>query len=143
MSDEIFFQAALDASPNDLAARLLLAEWLEARGDWRADGYAWMARHCKRPLLHPMLWKWWTIGMYGTPSAIDDAFEQILDGFAEKGESRSVHYRTRNEAEEAVCRALAELNRRGGLEALNPPAQQCLSNSIDDQGCSGQAKMQR
>ncbi len=39
MNDEEAFQAALDADPNDHTTRLVLADWLQERGDPRADGY--------------------------------------------------------------------------------------------------------
>ncbi len=143
MTDEAFFQSALDASPNDIAARQIFAEWLDARGDWRGEGYAWMARHGKRPLLNPILWKWWTLGRNGAPSAIDEAMEGILEGFVEKGESRSFHFLSRPEAEEALCRALIQFDRRAGLETSNRPAGNIAAKSVNNQRGAGQPEMQR
>lgn len=38
-ADEMAFQAALDADPGDHTTRLVFADWLEERGDPRAEGY--------------------------------------------------------------------------------------------------------
>lgn len=43
MNDEEAFQAALDARPNDHTTRLVFADWLQDRGDERAEGYRMMA----------------------------------------------------------------------------------------------------
>ena len=53
--DEDAFQTALDTNPADFAVRLIFADWLEDRGDWRAAGYRWMGVHRKWPfwLPHP------------------------------------------------------------------------------------------
>jgi uncharacterized protein (TIGR02996 family) len=39
MTREDDFQAALDANPTDWQTRLVFADWLEERGDPRAEGY--------------------------------------------------------------------------------------------------------
>ena len=39
MTTEDDFQAALDANPYDWQTRLVFADWLEERGDPRAEGY--------------------------------------------------------------------------------------------------------
>lgn len=39
MTTEDDFQAALDAKPEDWQTRLVFADWLQERGDPRADGY--------------------------------------------------------------------------------------------------------
>lgn len=39
MTAEDAFQAVLDANPQDWQARLVFADWLDERGDPRADGY--------------------------------------------------------------------------------------------------------
>lgn len=142
MTDEAFFQSSLDASPNDIAARQIFAEWLDARGDWRAEGYVWMARHGKRPLRNPILWKWWTLGRNGAPSAIDETMEEFLDGFVE-GESRSFHYLSRPQAEEALCRALMQFDRRARLETSGRPAGKIAPKSVNNQRGAGQPEMQR
>lgn len=49
MVDEVTFQAALDAEPDNFALRLVFADWLEERGDPRAVGYRWMGQSEKFP----------------------------------------------------------------------------------------------
>jgi uncharacterized protein (TIGR02996 family) len=44
MTTEDDFQSALDADPEDGQTRLVFADWLEERGDPRADGYRAMGR---------------------------------------------------------------------------------------------------
>jgi uncharacterized protein (TIGR02996 family) len=39
MNDESAFQAWLDAHPDDFNCRLVFADWLQERGDERAEGY--------------------------------------------------------------------------------------------------------
>src|SRR3954452_8555626 len=39
MTTEDDFQAALDTHPDDWQTRLVFADWLQERGDPRADGY--------------------------------------------------------------------------------------------------------
>jgi uncharacterized protein (TIGR02996 family) len=44
------FRRAIDASPEDWQTLLVFSDWLRDRDDVRADGYAALARHRKRPL---------------------------------------------------------------------------------------------
>jgi uncharacterized protein (TIGR02996 family) len=44
------FQAALDADPADWQTRLVFADWLQERGDTRADGYRALGRLRLRPV---------------------------------------------------------------------------------------------
>ena len=44
MTTEDDFQAALDAHPDDWQTRLVFADWLQERGDPRAEGYRALAR---------------------------------------------------------------------------------------------------
>ncbi len=43
LATEEDFQAALDRGPSDATTRLVLADWLDERGDPRADGYRALA----------------------------------------------------------------------------------------------------
>jgi uncharacterized protein (TIGR02996 family) len=43
------FQALLDANPDDHTTRLVMADWLEERGDPRADGYRALGLLQRRP----------------------------------------------------------------------------------------------
>jgi uncharacterized protein (TIGR02996 family) len=57
------FQRALDASLGDWDTRLVFADWLDERGDPRADGYRAIARQKRRPLENQrdgaVVWWWW------------------------------------------------------------------------------------
>lgn len=50
MTTEDDFQAALDAVPNDWQTRLVFADWLQDRGDPRAEGYRTLGLLRFRPL---------------------------------------------------------------------------------------------
>jgi uncharacterized protein (TIGR02996 family) len=56
------FQAALDANPGDHHTRLVFADWLEERGDERAEGYRYFGRYKRRPKSEKCdgsFWQWW------------------------------------------------------------------------------------
>lgn len=56
------FQAALDANPLDHTIRLVLADWLEERGDERAAGYRLLGSMQKAPSKNP--YKSWAFHRY-------------------------------------------------------------------------------
>ncbi|MFL5340145.1 MAG: TIGR02996 domain-containing protein [Gemmataceae bacterium] len=117
MVSEDAFQAALDDDPSNTCLRLVFADWLEERGDWRAEGYRWMGTLAKFP------YDW-------TKSTVVTGF-RTHDWYLEDGGAtwnvpehcrlpayfrrafRTEHdwpdYGTRQIAEEALCRALAGL----------------------------------
>lgn len=119
MADELAFQTALDDDPNDSGIRLLFGDWLAARGDDRWNGYVWMGRHHKRPLYVERLWKWWTIGMKGTPSAVAPGIGRYLTQYIEQSSTRCYHFTTRRIAEEALCRALEHADLDASYEATH------------------------
>lgn len=49
MTTEDDFQAALDANPKSWQTRLVFADWLQERGDERAEGYRALGALRKRP----------------------------------------------------------------------------------------------
>jgi uncharacterized protein (TIGR02996 family) len=51
MTSEEDFQAALDANPEDWQMRLVFADWLQDRGDPRAEGYRALGIRKKRPFV--------------------------------------------------------------------------------------------
>lgn len=53
MTTEDDFQAALDADPNDWQTRLVLADWLDDRGDPRGPGYRALGANQIRPVNVP------------------------------------------------------------------------------------------
>jgi uncharacterized protein (TIGR02996 family) len=46
------FQSALDANPDDWQTRLVFADWLQERGDPRAEGYRALGRNRFYPYVH-------------------------------------------------------------------------------------------
>jgi uncharacterized protein (TIGR02996 family) len=64
MTTEDDFQSALDATPEDWQTRLVFADWLEERGDLRAEGYRALGRLAKRSMLCKM-----NSPMTGVPAA--------------------------------------------------------------------------
>jgi uncharacterized protein (TIGR02996 family) len=106
---EAFFHRHLDAAPADSAARLLLAEWLDERGDWRASGYRWMGECAKRPWMGDGRPTWFNdrrgVRRHAPEDIGPDIFEKIAGG------QRSVRvgwvdFDTRHAAEEALAAAL-------------------------------------
>lgn len=66
MTSESDFQAALDADPTDRHTRLVFADWLQDRGDPRADGYRALGLLRLRP--HAIGNRnWWTAQGDGHP----------------------------------------------------------------------------
>jgi uncharacterized protein (TIGR02996 family) len=126
MSDEALFESALDDHPDDHGARLLFAEWLAECGDARAEAYFWMVVSAKRPAVDVVLaygrnsWDWWSMvdgwkgesgGDNSLPDRVEPAVMLALDNFTHKSDWSNgcayCEYRSRSEAEEALCRALA------------------------------------
>lgn len=78
------FARAINAEPSNPMHRLLLADWLEERGDARAEFYRWTAAENKWPTytVGPNRWLWHDgyDGRYGHASlplqAFDPQFEQ-------------------------------------------------------------------
>jgi uncharacterized protein (TIGR02996 family) len=57
--DEEPFHAALDAKPDDSTLRLVFADWLEERGDPRAQGYRALGLLGKWPENYGDEWDYW------------------------------------------------------------------------------------
>lgn len=137
MADESDFQAALDANPEDHTTRLVFADWLEERGDSRAEGYralGVLGRHGCNAVSHAhvVTWKpemetcWFSeerIGFAGgalVPRLPHDWFEllgrtqQVSDG------AWTTEYDSRRAAEDAAALAFAKLppERRAELLGL-------------------------
>lgn len=53
------FQRRLDECPDDHTCRLVFADWLEERGDPRAEGYRALGVWKRRPFLGGSAWCWW------------------------------------------------------------------------------------
>lgn len=132
MTTEDDFQAQLDADPEDWQTRLVFADWLEERGDLRAEGYRALGHLRVRPAGSGAARQLWYLPGYAsrravdrwgqTASAPDDVhrFEDAkraqlpddwlaampLDG---DPDARWRLRATRREAEDAAARAFAQL----------------------------------
>jgi uncharacterized protein (TIGR02996 family) len=124
---EEVFQAALDADPDDHATRAVFADFLEERGDERAAGMRWLAENKRRPQNwrdgRSDDWMWSLSG--GSPREACAKLEDRPDIFAAlmgrpgwhkrndkagvtEGMGPWVSWRTRREAEDALCLAYHE-----------------------------------
>lgn len=113
-----FHHSALAAHPDDSAARLLLAEHLDERGDPDAAGYRWMAERGKRPWLSrfKLGWRWYSYRSSVTtrhdpPEAVTDTILWQMCRCC-----NNHYYSTRRDAEIALCRAVTKLQ---GTELTN------------------------
>jgi uncharacterized protein (TIGR02996 family) len=71
-SEEEAFQAALDANPDDHTTRRVFGDWLQERGDPRAEGYRALGVNGYRPwrFTTSKRWGWFEVGwadVYGVP----------------------------------------------------------------------------
>lgn len=58
-TEEAAFQAVLDADPGDFTTRLVFADWLQERGDPRAEGYRALGLLKRYPTRDPQDGNWW------------------------------------------------------------------------------------
>lgn len=138
MTTEDDFQAKLDADPEDWQTRLVLADWLEERGDPRAEGYRALGiwKRCPRRIVVRRQTRWhfnfnsdrnW-LG-YITGTILCDGYTQGAHCLCESWIKKVVHpYRfaedfhrpTRRAAEDAAALAFARLPAARRAELLNP-----------------------
>lgn len=114
--EEAFFQRAIARNQGDTAARLLLGEYLEDRGEKRrALGYLFMGQIDKHPYQSYSTWEWWTLES-SNPWQIRLPRElwSMLARPPAPGYPRCKEWSTRRAAETALCRALARLLAREG-----------------------------
>lgn len=125
MTTENDFQIALNMHPEDWQTRLVFADWLDERGDPRADGYRALGRTRARTVnvntsgKGLKLWTWFPSGT--TNNGVRELprdWLDVLDGWAcltSKGDTMNPHaylwrdYRSRRVAEDAAARAFAKL----------------------------------
>lgn len=132
MTREDDFHIALDNDPDDWQTRMVFADWLQDRGDARADGYRALAlRHLPdRTSDHArvLMWHWWRRGDDGSsyPSERVSLPADWYDRFPAGKYLSTVtsperrDFPTRREAEDEAARAFAQLppERRAELLAL-------------------------
>jgi uncharacterized protein (TIGR02996 family) len=111
MSDEDAFHAAIDAAPEDAAPRLVFADWLEERGDERAEGYRAMGRLGRvAEELMCGYWYWthsgdtWDYHRIRTPSSLHTSWwDKVYDIGNRNG------WTSRREADDAAALAFSRL----------------------------------
>jgi uncharacterized protein (TIGR02996 family) len=134
------FQAAIDAHPEDWQTRLVFADWLDERGDPRAEGYRALVAIGRRALPCRMLshepGKSGPIQyMFGSERLSPDAprvqyalclipadWLKLLKGSLYSSSRRPSwkHYHTRREAEDAAALAFARLSAKRRAKLLQP-----------------------
>lgn len=136
MTTEDDFNAALDANPEDWQTRLVFADWLQERGDPRADGYRALAQGRHQPdtttsdVVATAFHWWnrdWTDRAYANhetifrPVSLAGDWYGLLKGGRKDEQKRD--FPTRRRAEDAAARAFAKLSpeRRAELLAIPPP----------------------
>lgn len=124
MSDEEFFQTALDSDEEDHPARLLFADWLADRGDTRSAGPRWLVERRVVPQDYrgSRTWDWNDDAVFDRMTgALPHALFSALEG----GHlAMSEHYReypTRRDAESALYDALARHPRLLSLRTSHQP----------------------
>ena len=127
MNEEEAFQRALDEHPEDWQTRLVFADWLEERGDPRAEGYRALARRRRYPMRNGAAW-WWASRQALCHNVIpDDWFDLLPPGL--RGEmfwplltGAPDRVKSRRECEDALALAFARLPDERRAELLKPVA---------------------
>lgn len=104
---EDFFRAVLDADPADAAARLLLAEWLDERGDSRAAGYRWMARRRKHPYFLSGSERWSWTNLRNAVPVHNQLPPRLYEALPRQIDTDWKKYETVREAEEELASEIA------------------------------------
>lgn len=125
MTTEDDFQAALDAHPDDWQTRLVFADWLQERGDPRAEGYRALGALRRRglPDLEYACWFDAHEQRGGDDKASDlprDWFRLIEGGNRDLYVSSAAAFPTRRAADDAAARAFGQLPPSRRTELLNP-----------------------
>lgn len=112
MTNEDDFHAALDAHPEDWQCRLVFADWLEERGDPRAEGYRALGVLRRRPM-GTREWYWMNTPMGRTQWARHD-FPWRLGYWwhrlvCDSASIKAAHFGTRRAAEDAAATAFLKM----------------------------------
>jgi uncharacterized protein (TIGR02996 family) len=110
-TDERFFRDALADDVADSAARLLLAEWLEERGDRRAAGFRWMGRHHKYPYFLPASRKWSCTSLRNADPVHNHLPPRLYKALGQEVDSDWKKYALELDAEEDLARTIAAMTR--------------------------------
>ncbi len=132
MTTEDDFQRQLDEHPDDWQTRLVFADWLQERGDRRAEGYRALAVlrrvACARVYSDRPGWAYWTASSINPEAVLPtDWWTKGRDEVARRTRGTSTenpvpfHRYSRSEAEDCAALAFAKLRaaRRAELLAGN------------------------
>jgi uncharacterized protein (TIGR02996 family) len=113
MTTEDEFQQMLDAHPDDNTTRGVLADWLQERGDERAEGYRALGVLGRIPLRTDAgQWSWWTDwsdpAEWSELHALPEHWHRLFHRY-ELGSYATVRHDRRREAEDAAAIAFAKL----------------------------------
>jgi uncharacterized protein (TIGR02996 family) len=136
MTTEDDFQSALDANPDDWQTRLVFADWLEDRGDPRAEGYRALGRLRKRPHRESTrptnrpVWWWCTDGHAFVYSSLPGDWFRAIDGYGAHerfkpwlgDDTGSQVVNSRREAEDVAALVFTQLPTPRRTELLTGPA---------------------
>jgi uncharacterized protein (TIGR02996 family) len=126
------FQHALDANPADWQTRLVFADWLQDRGDLRAEGYRALGHNLCRPYYFSgeRRWFWWEAcgtdpGESHHGCLGDIQWWGCISGGQHHSFSYARAFDTRSEAEDAAALAFGRL----------PPElrAQLLANDVEEE----------
>ena len=122
--EESAFQAALDLSPDDFTTRLVFADWLEERGDPRADGYRALGVLRRRPM-GTEKWYWMKTPMGGTLRFRRD-YPWRLGAIWHRSvcialRPRLAQFISRRQAEDAAAFGFIRLSAARRIQLLKPP----------------------
>lgn len=138
MTSERDFQKRLNRVPHDWQTRMVLADWLQERGDPRAEGYRAMGVCQIRagkdvledgPDAATKLWFFWNASGTPIPQAVNIPYSGLpLDWFSLVDDSNSQnpdywrgYTKTRRAAEDAAALAFAKLPEARRAELLTLP----------------------
>lgn len=118
MTTEDDFQTALDAHPDDWQTRLVFADWLDERGDPRAEGYRALGRNEIHPMCMSGLWGYLraSLRLPGAQWMPHDWYEF----WRRPGQAEFI--KTRRGAEDAAATAFARLPAERRAELLGQAA---------------------
>lgn len=107
-ADERYFFYALNDRLADAGLRLLFADWLNERGDWRTEGYFWMANHRKEPSKAYRSFDWWhEDSRCRREIVLPPALWEALPVAPHISFSHAKEFLTLRAADNAVCRLIA------------------------------------
>lgn len=133
MHSEDEFQAHLDDHPDDHAARMIFADWLDEQGDLRGPGYRWMGANWKMAKTNHHIW-WISRESHTSDGTEGEEWKRLPDDwfylipkidrdgtFPDQDESKFWRFaRSRQRLEDAAALAFSRLPASRQAELLTP-----------------------